>query len=141
MILLGTDHLSVLAYPESRQGELLFSRLVGSPDQSFAMSIISAEEQMRGWLAEIRRSRDSRKQVLAYDRLLKLVDFWKQWRILPFDERAAAQFEGLRSQRIRVGAQDLRIAAVAQIHGARLLSANLRDFQQVPNLAVENWLE
>jgi tRNA(fMet)-specific endonuclease VapC len=141
MILLDTDHLSVLAYPESRQGDLLYQRLLGSPDQSFAMSIISTEEQMRGWLAEIRRSRDSRKLVLAYDRLLKLVDFWKQWRILPFDDRAAAQFAGLRSQRIRVGSQDLRIAAVALVHGATLLSANTRDFQHVPNLTIENWLD
>jgi tRNA(fMet)-specific endonuclease VapC len=140
MILLDTDHLSVLAYPESRQGELLFARLVASPDQSFAFTIISAEEQMRGWLAEVRRSRDTGRLVRAYERLLQLIDFWKQWRILPFDDRAAAQFESLRRQRVRVGSQDLRIAAVALVNGTQLLSANLRDFEQVPNLTVENWL-
>ncbi len=141
MILLDTDHLSVLAYPESSQGERLFARLVGSPDQSFAFAIISAEEQMRGWLAEIRRSRDSRRQVRAYEQLLRLIDFWKQWRILPFDDRAAAHFESLRKQRIRVGSQDLRIAAVAIANDMRLLSANRQDFERIPDLVVENWLE
>lgn len=141
MILLDTDHLSVLAYPESRQGELLFERLVASADQQFTATIISAEEQMRGWLAEIRRSRNSEGLVRAYDRLLRLIEFWKQWSILPFDAEAALEFESLRKQRIRVGSQDLRIASIALANRAHLLSANLRDFQRIPNLIVENWLE
>ena len=35
---------------------------------------------------------------------------------------------------------DLKIACIALVHNALLLSANLRDFQQVPGLRVENWL-
>ena len=35
---------------------------------------------------------------------------------------------------------DLKIAATALVHGALLLSANLRDFRQVPGLMVEDWL-
>jgi tRNA(fMet)-specific endonuclease VapC len=35
---------------------------------------------------------------------------------------------------------DLKIAAIALIHDALLLSANLRDFQQVPGLCVANWI-
>lgn len=141
MILLDTDHITVLANPESRRGDRLFDRLVASSDPSFAMTIVTAEEQMRGWLAEIRRSRQASKQVRAYKRLLMLIDFWKQWRILPFDDQAAAQFESLRRQRIRVGSQDLRIAAIAVTNGLMLLTANLADFKQVPNLVVENWLD
>jgi tRNA(fMet)-specific endonuclease VapC len=34
---------------------------------------------------------------------------------------------------------DLKIAAIALIHDALLLSANLRDFQQVPALRVADW--
>jgi predicted nucleic acid-binding protein len=35
---------------------------------------------------------------------------------------------------------DLKIAAIVLIHDALLLSVNLRDFQQVPNLRVANWI-
>jgi tRNA(fMet)-specific endonuclease VapC len=35
---------------------------------------------------------------------------------------------------------DLKIAAIALVHDALLLSANLRDFQQVPNLHIANWI-
>jgi tRNA(fMet)-specific endonuclease VapC len=35
---------------------------------------------------------------------------------------------------------DLKIASIVLAHNAMLLSRNLRDFQQVPNLRVEDWL-
>jgi tRNA(fMet)-specific endonuclease VapC len=36
---------------------------------------------------------------------------------------------------------DLKIAATALACDVLLLSANLRDFEQVPDLQVENWLD
>jgi tRNA(fMet)-specific endonuclease VapC len=55
--------------------------------------------------------------------------------------RAAADvFRQLRRQKIRIGSRDLKIAAIALAQGALLLSANLRDFEKVPGLRVENWL-
>jgi tRNA(fMet)-specific endonuclease VapC len=36
---------------------------------------------------------------------------------------------------------DLKIAAIALVNQVLFLSANLRDFEQVPGLRVENWLE
>jgi tRNA(fMet)-specific endonuclease VapC len=35
---------------------------------------------------------------------------------------------------------DLKIATIALVHDALLLSANLRDFQQVPDLRVADWI-
>ncbi len=58
-----------------------------------------------------------------------------------FDAEAAEEFERLQKQRIRIGTMDLKIAAIACSHGALLLSRNLRDFTQVPDLTVENWLD
>jgi tRNA(fMet)-specific endonuclease VapC len=46
----------------------------------------------------------------------------------------------MQRQRIRVGSQDLKIASIALVNDALLLTANLRDFRQVPGLRVENWL-
>jgi len=74
------------------------------------------------------------------DQLINLVRFFQAWDILRFDENAVQRFDGLRRQRIRIGTQDLKIASITMEHGATLLSANLRDFQQVPNLHVEDWL-
>jgi tRNA(fMet)-specific endonuclease VapC len=58
-----------------------------------------------------------------------------------FDEHAADQLDLLRAAKFRLGTMDLKIAAIAFINQALLLSANCRDFEQVPGLRVENWLE
>ena len=54
--------------------------------------------------------------------------------------RRNEDFMRLRRERIRIGTQDLKIASIALHTGALLLSANLRDFEKVPGLRVEDWL-
>jgi hypothetical protein len=56
MIILDTDHLTLLRYEENPKCEILSGRLKAS-QQRLALTVISWEEQVRGWLAEINRSR------------------------------------------------------------------------------------
>jgi tRNA(fMet)-specific endonuclease VapC len=140
MIVLDTDHFTVLRYPEHSQFGILSARMRQSADQSFATTAVSVEEQMRGWLAAFRRARRVHDQILYYTRLVSMVRFVSKWRILPFNEPAADRFEALRKQRVRIGTQDLKIASITLEADALLLSANLRDFERVPGLRVENWL-
>jgi tRNA(fMet)-specific endonuclease VapC len=141
MILLDTDHLTVLKYPEGSQCEALQDRLEASGELSFATTIVTVEEQLRGWLAAIHRLKDVHKQIPAYERLARLLEFLNGWQIVPFDEPAADEFKLLRKQRLKLGTMDLKIASIALVNEALLLSANLRDFERVPGLNVENWLE
>jgi predicted nucleic acid-binding protein len=53
----------------------------------------------------------------------------------------AVQFADLRRQRIRIGTMDLKIACIALANDALLVTANLRDYSQVPELRCENWLQ
>ena len=80
-------------------------------------------------------------QIVPYDRLVKLIKFFACFPILGFDDKAAAEFNRLRKQKIRIGTMDLKIAAIALVNDALLLSGNSRDFRQVSGLRVENWLE
>jgi tRNA(fMet)-specific endonuclease VapC len=114
--------------------------MASSADQDFATTIVTVEEQMRGWLAYIHRNHDVHKQLPGYDRLMKLFAFFSRWKVIQFEEQAADEFKRLRTQKVRIGTMDLKIAAVALVSNALLLSANLRDFQQVPDLRIENWL-
>src|SRR5205807_919508 len=109
--------------------------------EEFGTTVVCLEEQLRGWLAAIKRKRNPSEQVPVYHRLGELWEFFGAWKILPFDDRAADLFKTLRKQRVRIGSQDLKIAAIALTCDALLLSANLRDFRQIPGLRVENWLE
>jgi tRNA(fMet)-specific endonuclease VapC len=140
LIILDTDHLTVLRYEDDSHYSRLTSRLDASPDQHIVTTVITMEEQMRGWLAEINRRREVRRQIIAYERLLRMVEFLSEWEIIRLDDRVADQFDRLRKSRVRIGSQDLKIASIAVVHNALLLSANLRDFRRVPGLRVENWL-
>jgi tRNA(fMet)-specific endonuclease VapC len=129
-----------MAYSGSAKRELLAQRMAAAPDQSFALPIVSVEEQVRGWLAKIHAMRGVHRQVPGYERLLLTFVFLSKSELVAFDMRAADQFERLRKQKVRIGTQDLKIASIAIVQDALLLSANLRDFQKVPGLRVENWL-
>ena len=76
----------------------------------------------------------------SYQRLATLFNILGNWEIVLFDDAAAATFKRLRHENIRIGTQDLKISAIALVNDAVLLTANLRDFQRVPRLRVENWL-
>jgi len=139
MILLDTDHFSVLTDARHRFHERFASRLTNEI-QRIALPVIAVEEQLRAWLAQIHRSRSAQALITPYGRLVHLLDVLADWEIVTWTEQSAAEFDSLRKERIRIGTQDLRIAAIALSEGALLLSSNLRDFQQVPNLQAEDWL-
>jgi tRNA(fMet)-specific endonuclease VapC len=40
---------------------------------------------------------------------------------------------------VRIATMDLKIAAIALSENATLLTRNLRDFEQVPGLQVDDW--
>ena len=140
MIVLDTSYISYFQYPDDVRANSLRERLFASPDPDIVTTAITPEEQMRGWLSAIHGQRDVHRQVTYYERLVGLFRFFADWRILPFDDLAADKFQSLRAQRVRIGTMDLKIASIVLIHDATLLSSNLRDFDQVPGLRVEDWL-
>ena len=88
----------------------------------------------------IHREPKPRRQIVAYGRLRHLFEFYAQFNVLPWDEAGAEEFERLRSEKVRIATMDLKIACIALVHDALLLSRNLRDFEKVPGLRVEDWL-
>jgi tRNA(fMet)-specific endonuclease VapC len=141
MIILDTDHLTVLKYARDNRFMTLAERMADSVDQDFATTAITLEEQLRGWLAEINRFTDPEKQIPAYSELTGLIEFFGFWSILPFDNAAAAAFRQLRSQKNCAGSMDLKIASIALSLDCVLLTANTRDFASISGLRIENWLE
>lgn len=142
MIVLDTDHISLLQRESGPRFERLMGRLEQLPsDGPPTISVISVEEQMRGWMAVIAREKKSRRQVPAYLELADLFRFYSNYTIIEFDEAAADRFDELRAAKIKIGTMDLKIAAICLTNRAKLVSANLADFTQVPGLAVENWAD
>ena len=72
--------------------------------------------------------------------LASMFRFFGDWRVAAFDEQAAAMIDGLRKKKVNIGSSDLKIAAIALVNDAVVLTANSRDFEKVPSLRFENWL-
>jgi tRNA(fMet)-specific endonuclease VapC len=140
MVILDTDHISLLERrATSPQGRKLGERLdpISAMDQ--AATIVSYEEQLRGWLSVLAKARKMAQQIEAYRRLKRQLENYCRMLVLDFDERAAAEFQRLVKARLRIATMDLKIAAIALAHDATLLTRNLADFRRVPGLKVEDW--
>jgi hypothetical protein len=69
----------------------------------------------------------------------RTLEFLCNFTALKFDVHAEAYFQTLREQKIRIGTQDLKIAAIALSQGAVVVTRNERDFGKIPGLKVEDW--
>src|SRR5438132_1202766 len=131
MLVLDSDHISVLLWEGTPKAEQLKARLKASAEET-ALTIISYQEQTRGWLGSLKESLSMAKQIEKYRQLERHLRFYGEATVLAFDEVAAARFQALRKEHRRLGTMDLKIAAIVLVHDATLLSANLRHFQQIP---------
>lgn len=61
----------------------------------------------------------------------------------PFDDACAIEYGLIRGRLEKagtpIGPNDLMIAAIALQHDLTLVTANIREFERVPDLKVENW--
>ena len=81
------------------------------------------------------------RQVIAYRELGALFDFFNRLHMLTFSADAADRFRELRQAGVRIGSMDLKVACIALVNGVLLLTANRRDFEKVPGLRFESWLD
>jgi tRNA(fMet)-specific endonuclease VapC len=139
MYILDTDHLSLLGRADSPEAQRLRFRLAGVDVEERVTTIITFEEQMRGWMAHLARARLLARQVEAYRRLKEFLDRYLKVTVLEFDEAAAVEFGRLQGLHLRVGTMDLKIAAIALAHKATVLTRNVKDFGLVTGLRVEDW--
>lgn len=139
MIVLDTDHVSILQWGD-QAAERLRDRLVGAIDDWIGTTAITLEEQSRAIITRIGQCKRTVDQPKYYKRLASTYRFFGRWKFADFDDDAAKQFEVLRKSCKQVGSSDLKIASIALVQDALLLTANVRDFEKVPGLRFENWL-
>ena len=138
-VVLDTNHFREVGEATSRAAR--FRRRTEAERADVFLSIITVQEAVTGWLALINSLTAGRAQVRAYASFQKTVTAFHEFSILPFDDEAAAIFQKLKSEHRRTGTLDLKIAAVCLAHDATLLTRNVADFENIPDLRVENWLD
>jgi tRNA(fMet)-specific endonuclease VapC len=135
LYLLDTDILTLL----QENHPTVVQHVASHRSTDVLISVISVEEQLSGWYTLVRQTKKKDALAAAYQHLADTTMFMGQMMIVSFTEPAIDRYLQLRKLKLKTGAQDLRIAAIALETGATVVTRNLRDFRRVPNLIVEDW--
>lgn len=139
LYVLDTDHLSLF----DRNHPFVVANVLAAEERSsdkLSTTVISFEEQLRGRLAQVRRSAtNAQLLVSAYRRLVRTFDLFDGLELLEYSADADTYFRSLRRSGVRVGTQDLRIASIVVTYGGVLLTRNRQDFERVPELEFQDW--
>jgi tRNA(fMet)-specific endonuclease VapC len=133
--ILDTDHVSLFQTGHP----LVMQRVQAIDPVALAITIVTVEEQMYGRLNRIRRAKSAEDLKLAYFNLHRTLNYFQSVNVLDFDEAAADCYQEIISQKLRVGTQDLKIAAIALSRRAIVVTRNYRDFGKIVGLQVEDW--
>lgn len=133
--LFDTDHLTLYRYRHAQ----LMPRMAVQPPDAVGVSAVTAEETLRGRLAPLSQARNASQRIVRYGLLLESLDLLSQFLLVPYDQASENHFQHLRSLRLNVGSQDLKIAAVALANNVIVLTRNRRDLGRVPGLRIDDW--
>ena len=138
LYVMDTDHLSLF----QRNHPIVVSRVFTArkrPSDELATTVVSMEEQLKGRLAQVSKASSSGSLVLSYTRRKTPFEIFSNINVLDYSADADARFRTFRKSGVRIGTQDLRIASIVLAHGGVLLTRNLRDFEKVTELMVQDW--
>jgi len=133
--ILDTDTLTLL----QEGNAAVLAHVAACPVDDIAVTVISVEEQLSGWYRRLRRKKEPDELAQVYDRLTATLRSLSRLPILSFSETAIRRAKALQTSKLNVRKMDLCIAAIALEQQAVVVTLNVRDFQRVPNLVVEDW--
>ena len=76
---------------------------------------------------------------MAYFNLNRTLAYFQTVSVIDFDRQAADCYQELVDRKLRVGSQDLKIAAITLSRQAIVVTRNYRDFSKIPGLQIEDW--
>lgn len=126
---------NICIYAMKRKPEKVLQRLKETLDDGICISSITLAELEYG----MKHSSNPSKNEQA------LLRFLLPFSVLPFGASAASEYGEIRaylqSQGTPIGPLDMLIAGHARSEGMILVTNNTREFERVPGLQLENWVE
>jgi tRNA(fMet)-specific endonuclease VapC len=133
--LLDTDTFSLYL----QHNPTVFGAILRHLSDQVAVSVITVQEVWDGWAAVIARAKTADQVAAAYSRLTDTLNELKNWPVISFSAGAVVRYAALKKQKLNVGSNDLKIAAIASETGAIVVTHNGRDFSRIPGVTIEDW--
>lgn len=126
---------NICIYAMKKRPEKVLQRLRNELDSGVCISSITLAELEYG----MKHSSNPAKNEQA------LLRFLVPFSVLPFGSAAASEYGEIRaylqSQGTPIGPLDMLIAGHARAEKLILVTNNVREFERVPNLEIENWAD
>ena len=133
--ILDTDTFSLYL----RHNDAVVSALVRHAADPVAVSVITVPGTLGRLASRARAGEDADQVGTAYTRLTETLNELQNWPVVTFSAAAVGRYASLKKRKLNVGANDLRIAAIAIETGSVVVTHNRRDFERVQGLAVADW--
>ena len=125
---------NICVYLIKKKPENALIKLHSNMGDGISISAITLAELIHG----VEASAYPGKNELALNQFLSIAD------ILPFDDEAAAEYgkicATLRRQGTPIGVMYMLIAAHAKAKGLIIVTNNVREFERIEGLGLENWV-
>ncbi len=126
---------NICIYSIKKKPPQVLRRLKKHLGKGLCISAITLAELEHG----VEKSASPEKNAAALMQFLAIMD------VLPFNDLAAVEYGKicayLQQRGTPIGTMDMLIAGHARAEGLILVTNNVREFERVPNLMVENWAE
>ena len=124
---------NICIYAIKNKPEQVLEKLKENLSNGICISAITLAELQHG----VEKSMNPEKNSMALLQFLSILD------ILPFDDLAAVEYGKicayLQERGTPIGTMDMLIAAHAKIENLIIVTNNVREFERVPDLKIENW--
>jgi tRNA(fMet)-specific endonuclease VapC len=122
-----------------RGHQRVLDQILAHKPHDVVTTVVSLDEILSGWYTQARKAKTPDDQAIASVRFAQAWNAIRIFRAIAMDRPAIDRFRALLTLKLRVGRNDLRIAAIALEAGATLVTRNLRDFRRIPSLTCEDW--
>lgn len=126
---------NICVYVIKHKPEQVFQRMQENLQKGLCISAVTLAELEHG----IEKSSYPEKNRAALTRFLAII------KVLPFDETAANEYgkvcAGLQRRGTPIGTMDMLIAEHAIAADCIIVTNHIREFERVPGLTIENWVE
>lgn len=140
MILLDTDTVTSFAY-----GNLNVKYRIENVDENeeLGITVITRYEILRGQAENLLKAANEQELQKASERFRQSEALISAFRVIDFDDDSISYFGRLRNARNlkKMGRADMLIASIALANQALLVTRNTKDFEKVPRLRIENWVD
>ena len=141
MTVLDTDTVTLLSYGTNETLRKRIEAVAG--DDVLAVTVVTRMEVLQGRYASLLKAASAAEMQTAAARFRSAEEMLNDFAILRPDASSCRHFEALLRQKRRrkMGRPDLLIASMVLAHDALLVTRNVKDYQGINGLRVENWAD